>query len=534
MNRPAVDPAATGDQLATLAAQHPELQSEIALHPNAYDGLLDWIAAYGDDAGKAAVGYRRSLGTAPAAPTESAAPVPPPPPAGLPEFAAPAEQTVLAAPAATPAAKPKRRLKAPLIAGIAVALVLGLGGGAWAVVRAITGGASTPEAAAEKLVGSLLNGDLVGLATVVAPSEASVLQESMKSLASVQVSGDDKAMQDSLAALTKAVTITSERVEYETEQIADKVAVVRMVSGRFTVDGDPDQVADALMDVIGLSFELNRMQYGDYYSDDEWETVLKDARDQLAEELAGELPYVFDAADVADLTREGKSPLAVVAVDEGGWYVSPLLSMAEFAVSAGGSGYPVGTTRPIETVHRGRQVAEAQRFDSPQAAADGTARAVEDFARTLDPLDLAEVLPLPERRLVSLYGEAFAEAFIAPSGLQSEQVRIDRFEIDPVVNGDRASAGIADLTMSDDYGNQWRIRGVCIDNGYSESCLDDAIDQEFSQDRGGPGWTARDLGLDDPKLILVRENGGWLISPLATVAELTAHVSVAMSELWGR
>lgn len=512
MNRPAIDPATTGEQLSAYAAQHPELHTEIALHPNAYDGLLDWIATYGDDAAKAAVDYRRSLAAAPAVPATPSS-------AGLPEFSAaeaPADRTVLASTASTPAAKPKRRLKAPLIIGIAAALVLALGGGAWAVVRAITGGAATPEAAAEKLVGSVLKGDLIGLATVMAPSEVSVLRDSMQKLASVQPAEGEKAAQDALAALTKTVTITADRVEYRSEKLADKISLVRMVSGRFTVDGDPDEVADALMALLAVQYEVNKLQYGNYYSDAEWEQIVADSRDNLADSLARELPYVLDVEDAIDATASKDSPVAFVMVDEGGWYVSPLLSTAELGAST------------VSGFRHGREVVEAQKFDSPQAAAEGTARAFEDFARSLDPLDLATVLPLPERRLVSLYGSAPLDW----SGMSPARLRVERFEIEAQVSGDRAAADITDLTITSEGSQAW-VAGTCVGDGYNKYCLDDAIDRAFNKDNGGPGWTARDLGLDDPKLILVRENGGWLISPLATAAELIATVSVAVNELQG-
>lgn len=519
MNRPAIDPAATGEQLSALAAQHPELHTAIALHPNAYDGLLDWIASYGDDAAKAAVDYRRSLAAAPVATAGPAAPVAPPPPRVLPEFAAaaaPADPVMVPA-ASVSATKPKRRLKAPVIAVVAVALVLALGGGAWAVVRAITGGAATPEAAAEKLVGSVLKGDLIGLATVMAPSEASVLRDSMQKLASVQPAEGEKAAQEALTALAQAVTITSERVEYRTQKLADKISLVRMVSGRFTVDGDPDEITDALMALVAAQFELNKLQYGNYYSDAEWEQMMAEARDSMADSLAGELPYVLDVQDAIDNSRTGESPLAVVVVDEGGWYVSPLLSAAELAASSTGD------------FRHGRSVVDAQKFDSPQAAADGTARAYEDFSRSLDPLDLAPVLPLPERRLVSLYGTAP----LGSSGLSPASLRVERFEIEAQVSGDRAAADITDLTLSLEGSQVW-LAGDCVGDDYNKYCLADAIDQAFSEDNGGPGWSARDLGLDEPKLILVRENGGWLISPLATAAELVARVSVALNGLRGK
>jgi len=41
--------------LAEIARLHPEYGAKVAAHPNAYPGLLDWLAQYGNDAARAAV-----------------------------------------------------------------------------------------------------------------------------------------------------------------------------------------------------------------------------------------------------------------------------------------------------------------------------------------------------------------------------------------------------------------------------------------------------------------------------------------------
>lgn len=99
-----ITPFSTPQELADLAAAHPELGAAIAQHPHAYDGLLDWLAEYGDEAARAAVRARRSL---PAAPDTMFRPAPAP--------GAVVEVSQAAAP-------PRRRLPAMLgiAAGIAV------------------------------------------------------------------------------------------------------------------------------------------------------------------------------------------------------------------------------------------------------------------------------------------------------------------------------------------------------------------------------------------------------------------------------
>ena len=53
---PEIEPA----ELARIAARRPDLQAEVARHPNAYDELLDWLAQYGTEDAKLAVAERRA------------------------------------------------------------------------------------------------------------------------------------------------------------------------------------------------------------------------------------------------------------------------------------------------------------------------------------------------------------------------------------------------------------------------------------------------------------------------------------------
>lgn len=58
-------PATSAARLAEIASRHPELRRAVAQHPNATDGLLDWLAEHGDEATKAIVAYRRAFATLP-------------------------------------------------------------------------------------------------------------------------------------------------------------------------------------------------------------------------------------------------------------------------------------------------------------------------------------------------------------------------------------------------------------------------------------------------------------------------------------
>lgn len=58
----AANPATDMETLRTLAAEYPGLRATIALNPNAYDGLVDWLEQTGDPQVVAAVVQRRTSG----------------------------------------------------------------------------------------------------------------------------------------------------------------------------------------------------------------------------------------------------------------------------------------------------------------------------------------------------------------------------------------------------------------------------------------------------------------------------------------
>jgi len=135
------DPTTSGDDLSTIAELQPKLQAEIANHPNAYPGLLNWLDTFGDRTVKAAVAARRRAEPEPAQwePASSERPqwldAPPifasaPTQQPVPSAAyAPAPQQQMAPAAYVAPAPARRNWRLPVILGgvallVAVALIL--------------------------------------------------------------------------------------------------------------------------------------------------------------------------------------------------------------------------------------------------------------------------------------------------------------------------------------------------------------------------------------------------------------------------
>ncbi|MGN8025466.1 hypothetical protein [Microbacterium sp. 22242] len=513
--REAADPATPPARLAELLTARPDLGAMIARHPQAYPEMLAWIGRHGDTAAQAAVLERLAPPTqsATAAAFVPAAPVVPPPAA--PVGATPALPGAPIVPAVVLAASApaRRKLKRPAIVGIVAGVAaLALAGGAFAVVKTLTGGAPSPEAAAQRLVDGVLGGNLLSLATAFAPSEAAYVTPLIDAASKIPVDGKDNGAADAVARLHDALKITTKDVEFTSEKIAEGVAIVELASGSVHIDGDAQKVADASVDLTYASNPY--LAYGRTSAD--LEQAKADAKRSMAESL--KFPIDWKAKDqIAQATQAGRdNPFRIVTVDEGGWYVSPLMSTAELGFIAGRPG-------PQSALQRGSTIVPAVHFDTPEAALDGTAQAVAQAYETGRWQPLAATLPLPERRVLSIYGPALP-ATMEQQALQQQgtakitvQAHHESENGDTVVIPDKLSVAVTgsgrplfDATMTDECMAS-RVTGYT--SGYDSS----------NGSNGSSSFCPKSipalskLGLTRFQLVAVQENGGWLIDPLASV-----------------
>lgn len=172
----AANPSTPPQTLADIAAQRPDLRAAVAGNPSTYQGLLDWLKGLGDPAVDAAIAARAAAPVAPAAPSY---PAPGDPTAAYPAQAphgAPA-QAPYGAPAAAYGAPASAyaggttpppsggRKKWPWILGIVLLVLVGLGVGAFFLLRSLFGavaeyGEYGSDAALDRLYDQCAGGDM--------------------------------------------------------------------------------------------------------------------------------------------------------------------------------------------------------------------------------------------------------------------------------------------------------------------------------------------------------------------------------------
>ena len=226
----------------------------------------------------------------------------------------------------------------------------------------------------------------------------------------------------------------------------DEVARVRLIGGTVTIDADVDELEEALRTVAEERYDSD--EYGGYYSDDEIEEMVDRQVGEMTDSIGGELPYTIDfAEEVAGGCRRTPTSIratlrysqragirvSVMAVDEGGWFVSPLLTVSDTAFGTSGDTVPYGT-----------EIIEAKPYDSPEAALAGFTEGVSAFASSGDYAALAETMPLAERRWMSLFGDSAGLGELS-GGVD---VTFGGLEATSDVDGDRAAIDVQNLEIS--------------------------------------------------------------------------------------
>ena len=154
-----MDPSTSAADLASIAQLQPGLRAQVAGHQNAYPGLLQWLAAQGDESTRAVVAARTAAAT-------PAMPVAVPAQAPVAQPMAYQAQPVGQAPVQVAPVAPKS--KRPLIIGIVAVVVLAAIAATlliWKPWQKASGSGSAPTLTMNQAVNMLINDpdDLFGL-----------------------------------------------------------------------------------------------------------------------------------------------------------------------------------------------------------------------------------------------------------------------------------------------------------------------------------------------------------------------------------
>jgi len=579
----AADPGTSAIDLSTIAQHFPELRAQVAMHPAAYPGLLDWLAQLGDPMLASVVAVRRDADAKAAAQAQSVSPAgaavgqPGPVPFSqiVPTGAAegdPGQAAPIGQPAAP--ARGRKRLLIGLAAGVVVvALVAGFATRGFGLLN--PGGAATPAEEATKVadktvrlfnsfsVKNLLSNPISAIGELndeIAPSE-SRLQSNFTKVDNSDLFALSSDSVNLAADFFGAFKVKADGLKTEITEITDDVAEVGFVDGEVTLTADTDRLKATLAKfpaVAAAQAETTLARYGlkpeksiDLNLPDGWS-------DEFLTFVQDNFPYRVDLADCAAWRTSGQSgsdpalssicPMVgriVVVKEAGKWYLSPMLSWS--TGSLGGISAYTGVGAPSQLNDPQRQkmlkvkaAVNRDPLDAPNALMSALSKG--DEATTLSEL------PLAERRY------AAATGMLSAANLSGYDNEYNFTEI--ARNGNQTKLRVDQLKFGDGS-NSFELKdGTCINFPGTSGCLTDlkdsgTIENAFSWLRG-QDWSAfeESTGVNsglvisklegatkaavkalDPSqigVVAVQEDGSWLMSFTATSSELQNQLAAAV------
>ncbi len=540
----AADPSTPASVLAQIAYERPELRPAVAANPAAYPELLTWLASFNDPQVSAALSARSSGPQIPqrGAPSQSQVPQANQPQAPAQQWSSQATpgddagyaprgrgpeaayaQQVQAyeqgqASAQAPqgydqqshaggypgygdqphngAAAPKRRRKGLLVGGI-IAAVAVLGIGVLVLVNQLVFSkikpAASPEEAVTKMIEGVAAKDGLSIYGSLSPAEFDSIKKYMDSTSDALEDTDLSAWGDRFDEIVEELDVSLEGLEVRVDPIEDGLAKVFITDGKMTVDADSTKMSQLLAD---LGEEITSTEPFAELSVEPYdkEQVFEDFKKDLDEEL----PYTVSSSDLT--TSDGSEAFMMAVEEDGGWFVSPYLTIAEYT-SLEFDGFTRGSLPDPSAV---------QEFDSPEAAAQGMTDALVGFTETGGIDQLVNAMPLAERRVLALYGSDVPD--IVGAG---EPFSIPVKDFDVLSEKD----GWAHLTFK-----EFRVEGADETGAEAEvtfrgSCI------EMTKDSVSDGWCLedvpliRDFGVQDLTILAVKEDRGWFVSPSATLTD---------------
>ena len=386
-------------------------------------------------------------------------------------------------------AKKSRGKMAAIISVIVVAVLVVIGGGAFALTRFLpgAGGFATPNALANSISSAFDSNKLANLAPALAPSEleaATLWQKDYK--ANGKADWTKLMSPEALADYIGQIDISKSAIEHTVDEKSDNLSLITITKWEGEITVKPE-----LADKFREYYEKAK---GDKLTADESKMF-----DDLKREISEEPNYSGNI--LQGLFNTDK--LTLVSVKEGGkWYISPVMTMAEQMVSYSSV-----------TPNYGADFTNVEGAKSPEEAVSGMVDALRNGAGMGDK-DFYRFLDLPERRVAAVYGGSGSTGGVGDSiqvnwGLTSTKVS----------GGAVVNFGTTSITFDGSYKVEFNNDTVTYsyaDSGYS-------YNSRYTSSKPQSQTVRFTEGLVNPErlgVFAVQDNTGWHVSFISTVGNL--------------
>jgi hypothetical protein len=384
----------------------------------------------------------------------------------------------------------------PLVAklGILAVVLVVVGGVAWYFLQGQSDGgtgAASPEEAVQNLATSLAEDDLIGVMAAMDPEEMAPVADVFE--LALRRAGELELLEVTETGLAE-LDLSVDDLQLTVEELHDDVARVQIEGGTLGADFTSPDLGVVLVGMDGVvSFE--------------------------AEQMEGDTPL-----DEMYTNEEGEGlsdTFVMVVKRDGGWYVSPLYTMAE-AIREGDE---------LGDADFAASRGEVEGADSPVAAVEAFVAAAEG----IDPEALVATLPPGE------WG--FARDYLQPllDELDEDELDESREELDLKVEGLDLAEGedLGDgrrkvelqglqLSWTDEYDGDTEVtlEGRCAEIVTEEETTEGCLEDWFVEGELDP--TLAELVPETLFVVAVEDEGGWYVSPMETLA---AYLTFALERV---
>ena len=386
-------------------------------------------------------------------------------------------------------AKKSRGKMAAIISVIVVAVLVVIGGGAFALTRFLpgAGGFATPNALANSISSAFDSNKLANLAPALAPSEleaATLWQKDYK--ANGKADWTKLMSPEALADYIDQIDISKSAIEHTVDEKSDNLSLITITKWEGEITVKPE-----LADKFRENYEKAK---GDKLTADE-SKMFDDLKRQISEEPN------YSGNILQRLFNTDK--LTLVSVKEGGkWYISPVMTMAEQMVSYSSV-----------TPNYGADFTNVEGAKSPEEAVSGMVDALRNGAGMGDK-DFYRFLDLPERRVAAVYGGSGSTGGVGDSiqvnwGLTSTKVS----------GGAVVNFGTTSITFDGSYKVEFNNDTVT----YSYADSGSSYNSRYTSSKPQSQTVRFTEGLVNPErlgVFAVQDNTGWHVSFISTVGNL--------------
>jgi hypothetical protein len=321
-----------------------------------------------------------------------------------------------------PGEKKSRGKMAAIISVIVVAILVVVGGGAFALSRWFFGGYKSPDALAQSIDSAFAKNSLVSLAGAASPEElnaATAWQKDYKHNGGADWSQlmDLKALKDYI----DQIDIKKSEMEYTVDTKSDQVALITITKWEGDIEIKPelaDKIREHYKEAKGSDLTANESQ----------------AFDKMKQDIQNKPVF---SGNVLESFPNNK--LTLVSVKEDGkWYLSGYMTVAEqfLGTDSAQPNYSANFT-------------DVKGASSPEEAVSGMVDALRNGA-SIGSEDVYRYLDLPERRVAAVYGGGSSSSEYSASDMDGNGVQVTwGLSSTKVSGGAIVNLGTTSITMGE-------------------------------------------------------------------------------------